>query len=225
MAKLSAHGTELLRVEHLNCRVAYMSDGKMLRDSGDGWKLWKKLKPGVDAREHAAKWRAFYENVTPDRFHRAELRKRWVAEWPGLEHRVRAYITFDMLGDDIDGIWSELDDAGIGTDLETIRELLQYWRAALQEGNEAAARKSPQPLPHLARAMSDAMFAALLADLNPQPSTLHSQLARSAFTAYCAAHPHHPNVRAAWAAFRTELDTELQQPVQTPAPPLPVSRP
>ena len=51
MAKLSAHGETIGR--YLDCRTglvhAVCSDGRVLRKSiGQGYKLWKKCKPGVD---------------------------------------------------------------------------------------------------------------------------------------------------------------------------------
>lgn len=141
MAKLSAHGHELLRIERLNCRIAHMSDGHILRDCGDGWKKYRRVKPGIDPVEHANNMRHFLDNPPPQVHFRKQLRKRFVAEWPGLEHRIRAFVAFDMLGSDIDGIWSELEDAGIGTDMDTIKELRELWVCATQEGNEVAERK------------------------------------------------------------------------------------
>jgi hypothetical protein len=101
MAKLSAHGTELLRVEQASCRLAYMADGKILRDSGGGWKLHKRCKPGVDPEANAEQRRAFYANVTPDRYHRAHYRERMVNEFPGLETRVRVHTTISLMPDDV----------------------------------------------------------------------------------------------------------------------------
>jgi hypothetical protein len=36
-----------------------MSDGNILRNDGCGWKLYKRLKPGVDAYAYARKFEAF----------------------------------------------------------------------------------------------------------------------------------------------------------------------
>jgi hypothetical protein len=86
MARLKAHGTELLRIEREVTpdsssstiwgreTVAYMSDGKILskidvrfkpdrfdpagRFHSYGWKLWKRVKPGVSIEEVVARTRA-----------------------------------------------------------------------------------------------------------------------------------------------------------------------
>lgn len=60
--------------------------------------------------------------------------------------------------------------------------------------------------------MSDAMYAALLADLQPPAAILGD--VRLCFVAFCQAHPHH-TVRRAWADFKHQLETEIN--LQTPA--------
>lgn len=70
MAKLSSHGTELYREELANCRIAYFEDGHILRDSGSGWKLYRKFKSGVNVRDAVSRKQSFRENVTPDRIMR-----------------------------------------------------------------------------------------------------------------------------------------------------------
>jgi hypothetical protein len=142
MAKLSAHGTELLRVEQASYRLAYMADGKILRDSGGGWKLHKRCKPGVDPEANAEQRRAFYANVTPDRYHRAHYRERMVNEFPGLETRVRVHTTISLMSHDPDGVWSELDGTEAEEDLDTIVELCAAYRAAHAEGEAAKAAKA-----------------------------------------------------------------------------------
>ncbi len=136
MAKLSAHGAELLRVELLAARLAYISDGKILRDTGSGWKLYKHFKAGVDIPAAIAARRQHYATPPATHYWREELRRKFTAEFPGLEHRIRACTAFDMLGDDIDGIWSELEEAGIGTDLDTVKELRGLFRLADTERSE-----------------------------------------------------------------------------------------
>lgn len=59
-----------------------------------------------------------------------------------------------------------------------------------------------------ARGMSDAMLGALLG--SSDPAVVAST--RTALVAYCAAHPHLADVRAAWAAFHAELQQEIAHP-------------
>jgi len=142
MAKLNAHGAELYRVEMANCRIAYMSDGHILRDDGGGWKLWRRCKDGVDPRELAEKKRQFYANVKPERTFRAEFRESMVREFPSLEHRLCCYTAISLMPDDVDGVWSTLDDYGHGVDLETVKHLCEMYQRAGDEGREEQARKA-----------------------------------------------------------------------------------
>ena len=59
--------------------------------------------------------------------------------------------------------------------------------------------------------LSDAMLAALLPCDAGNVAAIAT--ARTAFAAFCAAHPQHGNVRAAWAAFHAELQVQLAVPV------------
>lgn len=145
MAKLSAHGAELFRVEHADCRVAYMADGNILRDGGGGWKLWRKFKPGVNIAEAVEQKRQFFANITPDRACRAAFRERMVSDFPCLETRVKVYTCVSLMPDDADGVWSELEAFGQGMDLDSVIYLCRLYKAAHDEGE--AERKQRQPLP------------------------------------------------------------------------------
>ena len=152
MAKLSAHGAELYRIEHVTYRVARMSDGKILRDNGGGWKLWKKLKPGFDPVEQARKAREFHENVTADRVWRSDYRRKMVGEFPCLEKRIMASTAIELMPDDADGVWATLDDEGTGTDLDTVVELCDLYKRAMAEGKAAKEAAELKVQPQLALA-------------------------------------------------------------------------
>ena len=47
MAKLSAHGREIGRIQYTTQMRAYMSDSAVLVNSGSGWKLKGKLRAGL----------------------------------------------------------------------------------------------------------------------------------------------------------------------------------
>jgi hypothetical protein len=65
MTRLNEHRPELARTEYTDCRVAVMSDGSVLLNRGNGWKRWKRVKPGVDPVRYAAKVRAAYNAGPP----------------------------------------------------------------------------------------------------------------------------------------------------------------
>lgn len=128
MATLSKHGSEIARFNYLRFSLSFRSDGTILRNDGDGWKL-AKLKDGVEfdaflvsCREReSARSRAY-----------KDYRAAVISEFPLSIREV--YLTLeDLMDGDIDGLWSSLEDQGIYVDLETLRwidELKRTWRAS-----------------------------------------------------------------------------------------------
>src|ERR1700734_4342436 len=105
MARLHAHGTELARRETLTGRIVVMSDGNIMRNDGFGWKIWKKLKRGVDAEKFAQKFNAWTEALPPEV--RAYIQA--LEDICGLEHRARLHTAISLMPNDPDGVWSEVD--------------------------------------------------------------------------------------------------------------------
>lgn len=137
---LAAHGTVLLRLEYVMRHVAYMSDGKILRDGGDGWELWKKVKPGCNIEDNALKAKESYNNPCAEFADRAAWRKAMVENFD-LELRQKVATVIELMPDDPDGVWSSLDDDGDNPDIETVCELCRLYKAASHEaGNN-------QPVP------------------------------------------------------------------------------
>jgi hypothetical protein len=116
MTRLNEHGTELARTEYSDCRVAVMSDGSVLRNQGDGWRTWKRLKASVDPAAFAAKMRASYD-ARPAEFH--AYIKALVAAC-NLEHRAQLNALVDQMPEDPDAVWSMFDDAGYGLQIEDV---------------------------------------------------------------------------------------------------------
>ena len=110
MATLYKHG-ELGQVERLDCKLAYCADGKILRNDGDGWKCYRKLKSGRDPALHFQEAKAHYAEKIRD--------NPCFAAWRDLLHslvsfRCRNLVvrTIGLMPDDPDGVWSELSDYG-----------------------------------------------------------------------------------------------------------------
>lgn len=126
MAKLSAHGTELARRETPTVRIAVMSDGQIMRNYGQGWKLWRRVKAGVDITAYAAKFDQHTIEIMP------EL-QRYVAtliDACDLEHRARLHTTISLMPSDPDGVWSELNDySGYTLDLNDICRACRAYEA------------------------------------------------------------------------------------------------
>ena len=116
MACLNKNGTEVFRVDALQYSLSFRSNGKVLKNEGFGWKLVVLAMPFADA---LAKHQKLQSNI-PRAY--AEYRAAVQAEFP-LPVRWQYLTLRDLLGDDIDGIYTDLEDRGIHTDLETLREL------------------------------------------------------------------------------------------------------
>lgn len=129
MARLKAHGIELDRREYATQRVAVMSDGNIMRDFGTGWKLWKRLKVGVDPKEYAAKCRASY-NALPEFFHDYV---KTLKDATGLPFRSRLHELVKVMPSDPDGVYSEFNDHTYGgdtVDLDDCVKLCRLYQAA-----------------------------------------------------------------------------------------------
>jgi len=106
------------RLELLRATYSLRADGSIFRDRGDGWKrvvllstvtpdaYWSKIKT---------------KEATLSREFRAY--RTAVIDAIPLSDRPEYLILVDLLGDDIDGIWSHLVDLGKRIEIETLVEL------------------------------------------------------------------------------------------------------
>lgn len=133
MATLSKHGEQLAVVERLTSKVAYMSDGKILRNQGNGWKMYRRVRPGVDPVEHAKQAQANYAKLLEERPALAAYRKALHAV-ASNGSRWLVNETLNMLANDPDGVWSELNDhANIAIGVDECSELCRLHEAASAE--------------------------------------------------------------------------------------------
>lgn len=145
MARLSAHGTELDRREYGNCRVAVMSDGQIMRNTGAGWKLWKRLKPGVNPQEYAERKRREYL-ARPAEFHNLIAA---LIQATSLEHRAHLATLVDLMSTDGDGVYSEFNDSVYGYQVD----LEDCWRCCrAMQALDAWMKAQPDPAERTAAA-------------------------------------------------------------------------
>lgn len=133
MATLSKRGNEVARFNYLRFSLSFRSDGTILKNEGDGWKL-ARLKDGIEFNAFLADCYAREEKRT-----RAfkDYRAAVISEFP-LSIREVFLTLEDLMDGDIDGLWSSLEDQGIHVDLETLQwidELKRTWRAS-KNGSE-----------------------------------------------------------------------------------------
>ena len=129
MATLSKHGHEVARFDYLRFILSFRSDGSILKNEGDGWKL-ARLKEGSTFEQCLSGCRE-RESKRPRAF--LDYRSAVVSEFP-LSQRLIYLELSDLLDGDIDGLWSSLEDAGIHVDLETLQ-----WIHGLKEAAKGKA--------------------------------------------------------------------------------------
>ena len=134
MACLSKNGTELARFNQLKASYSIRSNGKVLKNDGFGWKVIR-LKEGITVESVRARFEAIESKLSqPYRIYRAAVQ----SEFP-LPVRWQYLTLRDLLGDDIDGIYSDLQDRQIYTDLDTLQELHDMHRATVDAKQKAIA--------------------------------------------------------------------------------------
>lgn len=139
MATLYKHG-EIGQIERATCKIAYCADGQVLRNQGDGWKTWKKLKPGVNPQEHFDKAKANYANKLATMPAFAEWR-RLLHSIVSFSHRYMVSTVISTMPQDPDGVWSECNDMlNISMDVEEAVALCRAYEAAEQEAKEIKAQ-------------------------------------------------------------------------------------
>lgn len=141
MATLSKHG-DYIKFKMLFHDIAFCEDRTVLRNSGGGWKVQGKLKKEVkDYKEAAEVKQRAIKDICQKNLAYAKFRSLMLQY--GLEGRKVIHMALDMLGDDIDGIWSELNEnpfspyRGRNTfTIEDIKELHSAYEAYKQEARE-----------------------------------------------------------------------------------------
>lgn len=131
MAVLRKHGGEVGRVTLVRYVKAYMADGVILRNYGDGWKLGGKVKPGVTPEEaYAAQVRALGEAWPEWQTYRNAI----LQAAPNVQKRNMLHLAITMMPGDPDGVWSEVTDTIGGPylqmDVGEIAELCRLFSAA-----------------------------------------------------------------------------------------------
>lgn len=129
MASLNKNGTELFRLHLLREDRSYRSNGVVLINRGFGW---KKGKTYEDIHSIIAQRKAKEEQVKRDFPCFVEYRKAVQNEFP-LSIRWKYLAAVEMLGDDLDGIWSTLDDDRISVSIENIAHIHNLRAASLLE--------------------------------------------------------------------------------------------
>jgi len=137
MATLKAHGIKIGELEFVTKKKAYMDDGSVLENKGNGWKLHGKLKEGIDPEQaflKAVEYRKDYLETHPA----YAVYAREIKELFPLKLRWQVQEAIRLMPDDPDGIWSTLDDFGVGdyASLDELCVLCDLFKSAEGERKE-----------------------------------------------------------------------------------------
>jgi hypothetical protein len=140
MATLSKHGKEIGRIEFIKKTLVYFENGDILEDTGFGWKMYGKLRDGVDPCDQIQRIRDIHKNKLStipglSRYHEllcdVPLSKRWM-----LIDCIHAN------PQDPDGVWSDANDvAGIVVSVEDVIEMCKLYLAFSTRSNRASHNK------------------------------------------------------------------------------------
>ncbi len=142
MATLYKHG-EIGQIERLCSKYAYCLDGKILRNSGSGWKIYAKVKEGIDPRAHFETAKANYARKLAENPAFAHLREI-LHETVSFGNRHVVKETISLMSDDADGVWSTFADnawRGVELDLDDCVALCDAFRAMEAEFKAKKAEK------------------------------------------------------------------------------------
>ena len=109
---------ETERLELLKATYSLRADGTIFRDRGDGWKRVVLLST-VTPDDYWSKIKA--KDATLSREFKAY--RTAVIDAVPLSDRPEYFTLVDLLGDDVDGIWSHMEEIGKRIEIETLVEL------------------------------------------------------------------------------------------------------
>lgn len=140
MATLKKHGTELARFEYSGNTLVVMSDGHVLRNGGDGWKLFRRAKPGVTAEE-LARLRTESFNARRAACPNWDLFVRGLCRAVSLRNRWMLAEAIALMPTDPDGVCSILEDHGVSVDLDDVVRIAGHYCRGIAEKRAWEAKK------------------------------------------------------------------------------------
>lgn len=139
MATLRKHGREIGRIRYLTRTIAHMSDGTLLENDGDGWRIWGRVKPGRDPETVYADSVAALARHDARKPAAAAYRRR-LHELAGMGKAWKLHHAIRYMPGDPDGVWSEACDGygdNVHADVGEIIELMRLYEARIAEARNA----------------------------------------------------------------------------------------
>ena len=130
---MTTKNSPLLQIPYSTYIKGYFPDKTIRKKYDKTWIVCAKVKPEIDLLQYIEKVKERDENPTPGKECRYAYRKQMVSYFPKLQERVLVNEALNLLGEDVDGAWSTLDDYGIKCDVEELVELSKLKEAAHEE--------------------------------------------------------------------------------------------
>jgi len=141
MAKVSAHGKEIGTIYRTTTAIRFMSDGKVLKNIGFGWKI-ASLKPGKTYETLLAAQKDWETSHPMSAAYRKELH-----ELAGMDKRWKLHAAVQLMHNDPDGVWSEACDGygdNVHADIDEVSNLCRLYQSAIAEQAELRTQQATE---------------------------------------------------------------------------------
>ena len=135
MAKLSAHGSEIGRIEFLTKTKAYFTDGTVLVNYDGDWTIYAHIKSGIRPADAFEKQLARHKEFLATHPLYAAYRKALIGA--GHSKRSLVHAAISLMPTDPDGVWSECNDMlGLSLTVDEVVDLCTLYKLAVAEGGD-----------------------------------------------------------------------------------------
>lgn len=131
MAKLSAHGKMIGELLYLTYKKAYFEDGTILKNSGNGWKVYGKVKPEYTPEDAYNLGKKKQEAFLAKHPAYAEY-KSTLHDAVGFKNAWKLHTAIELMYDDPDGVWSDAGDS-LGLSFSEVHALCKLYSRAMKE--------------------------------------------------------------------------------------------
>lgn len=148
------HGGLVKQMESMLYSKAFCADGVILRDDGEGWRSWRRLKGAYTVEDgiRLAEARVEKRRVHEPRWF--EFRSVMLEVAPSITERMKLFNVLNALSDDPDGLYTAIQDEGASLeidqqDAEDLCTKFEAYRAERAERNSLLVSVEPSAQPEI----------------------------------------------------------------------------
>lgn len=132
MARLNTKTRYVLgQIECLETKIAVRSDGKVLKNNGGSWKEWRRVKDNTTPEQALEALRESQKEFRKENPCFAAYAELLMEMYPSFHRRILVLAIVNIMPNDPDGIYSELQDHNMGISLEEAVRIVrarQAWK-------------------------------------------------------------------------------------------------